>query len=170
MVLIPQQQQESFTSQNQRAAQFRNQQSFNQLQFSQQQFARQQQPQQKNLNQYGPPPAAVSPQYPYPAPADSPTEQPENNFDEVEEDTTETLDDNSTDQPAVAVSNANGQYYILTKDNTLQRVVYETAQTEDDRINNGFTAQLRYSLVEPIRDPIYAYNAQGQLIRVYNKK
>lgn len=45
-----------------------------------------------------------------------------------------------------------------------------TSQTEDDRRNNGFTAQLRYSPVEPIKDPVYGYNEQGQLVRIYKKK
>lgn len=36
-----------------------------------------------------------------------------------------------------------GQYYMLLRDNTLQRVVFMTSQTEEDRLNNGFSAQLR---------------------------
>lgn len=79
-------------------------------------------------------------------------------------------DNDPTDPTIIAAANANGQYYILSKDNTLQRVVYRTQQTKDDSINNGFTAHLRYSLVEPIRDPIYGYDDQGHLVRVYNKK
>lgn len=76
----------------------------------------------------------------------------------------------TTEPTVIAVANANGQYYILGKDNTLQRVVYRTSRTQDDNINNGFTAQLRYSPVEPIRDPIYGYDDQGHLVRLYNKK
>lgn len=81
-------------------------------------------------------------------------------------------EEKGNDEPVIAVANAgsSGQYYILGKDNTLQRVVYETTQTEDDIENNGFTAQLKYEPVEPIRDPIYAYDDNGKLIRVYNKK
>lgn len=82
-------------------------------------------------------------------------------------------DDNSGDEPVIAVANAastNGQYYILGKDKTLQRVIYTTTQTDEDIVNNGFTAQLRYAPVEPIRDPIYAYDTQGQLVRIYRKK
>lgn len=88
---------------------------------------------------------------------------------ETEEATTE---DPATEEPVIAIANAgtNGQYYILDKENTLQRVVYTTTQTEDDRRHDGFTAQLRYESVEPIRDPVYAYGAQGQLVRIYNKK
>lgn len=102
-------------------------------------------------NQYGPPPSVQSP-------PDS----------EVEAETEEA----TTDDPVIAIANAgtNGQYYILGRDDTLQRVAYTTTQTENDRLNDGFTAQLRYEPVEPIRDPVYSYNAQGQLVRIYNKK
>lgn len=119
----------------------------------------QQQPQQPPTNQYGPP----QPQYIPPA-----TEQ-NNGSGDAE---TEYDDEESEAGPSVAVANAvnNGQYYILGQDNTLQRVVYMTSQTEDDKQNNGFTAQLRYAAVEPIRDPIYAYDAAGQLVRIYNRK
>lgn len=109
-------------------------------------------------NQYGPPPSA---QFPPESEVDAETE--------TEEAATE---DTTTDDPVIAIANAgtNGQYYILGKDNTLQRVVYSTTQTEDDRTHDGFTAQLRYEPVEPIRDPVYAFDAQGQLVRIYNKK
>lgn len=80
----------------------------------------------------------------------------------------EQVDDEAVDA-SIAVANS-GQYYVLTPDNTLQKVTFFTRQSEDDRRTNGFSAQLRYEPVEPIRDPIYAYNEQGQLVRVYNKK
>lgn len=70
-------------------------------------------------------------------------------------------------EASIAVANA-GQYYVLAPDNTLQKVTFLTRQTEDDRRNNGFTAELRYAPVQPIRDPIYAYNEVGQLVKVYN--
>lgn len=110
-------------------------------------------------NQYGPPTPAV--QFPPEPEVETETETEE-----------ETTDDAPTEDPVIAIANAgnNGQYYILTKDNTLQRVVYTTGQTEDDLLHDGFTAQLRYEPVEPIRDPVYAYDSQGQLIRIYNKK
>lgn len=63
-----------------------------------------------------------------------------------------------------------GQYYILAPDNTLQRVMYGIIKTEDDIKNKGFTAELKYSPVEPIKDPVYGYNAMGQLIKLYKKK
>lgn len=105
--------------------------------------------------EYGPPP---------------PTTTPPPSVTDDGEDESET-DEDGNDQPVVAVANAaSGQYYILGRDNTLQRVAYVTTQTEDDKLHEGFTAQLRYAPVEPIRDPIYAYDAQGQLVRLYNKK
>lgn len=72
-------------------------------------------------------------------------------------------------EPSIAVANS-GSYYILSPDNTLQRVTFLTQQTEDDRRANGFSAQLRYAPVEPIREPVYAYNQQGQLVQVFNRK
>lgn len=143
-------------SQNQRNGQFRrvparfqaaNQ--FNQRQPAfRPQFGRieQEQPPQ----QYGPPPTTEA--------AAVPDVEDQPSDEEVED-----------QPPTIAVANA-GQYYILSPENTLQRVMFLTTQTEDDRKTNGYTAQLKYAPVEPIRDPVYAYNDQGQLVRVYNKK
>ena len=110
--------------------------------------------------QYGAPP----PTQQYGPPAEQPEEQ---NFGTNAEE----ADAEEVQGPSVAVANAvsNGQYYILGADNTLQRVIYMTSQTDDDKVSNGFTAQLKYAPVEPIRDPIYAYDAEGQLVRIYNK-
>ncbi|XP_062554415.1 uncharacterized protein LOC134219636 [Armigeres subalbatus] len=75
---------------------------------------------------------------------------------------------NDDGRTVVAIANSlSGQYYVLGPDSNLQRVMYATSQSEDDRRNMGFTAQLRYSQVEPIRGPVYAYNEQGQLVRIY---
>lgn len=76
----------------------------------------------------------------------------------------EEVEDDNLNGPAIAIANS-GQYYVLGQDNTLQKVSFNTQR---DTQTNGFTAQLRYAPVEPIRDPIYAYNAQGQLVKVYN--
>lgn len=148
--------QQSTQRQQQQRIQFQQQQ---QQQPQQQYGAPQPQKPQQPINHYGPP---ATPQQFNPAPEQP--QQPEQNFDADSE--TEDVEG-----PSVAVANSvnNGQYYILAEDNTLQRVVYMTSQTEDDRRNNGFTAQLQYAPVEPIRDPIYAYDAQGQLVRIYNK-
>ncbi|XP_052861099.1 uncharacterized protein LOC128268119 [Anopheles cruzii] len=83
------------------------------------------------------------------------------NEDEYEDDAGRTV---------VAIANGvSGQYYILSPDNTLQRVMYTASQTDDDRLVNGFSAQLKYSPVEPISDPVYGYDEQGQLVRIYKK-
>ncbi|XP_023167457.1 uncharacterized protein LOC111597128 [Drosophila hydei] len=55
-----------------------------------------------------------------------------------------------------------GRYYIVADDNKLQRVLYRTVQTAGDDL----TAQLRYSAVGKLQDPVYKYNSQGQLERV----
>lgn len=134
--------------------------------------AQQQQQHHVPANEYGPPSNPNVSQYPNsqsttPLPLSPPPvhetidEKPLADDDEQ---------DDSTDPTVIAVANANGQYYILSKENTLQRVVYRTEQTTDDNINDGFTAHLRYSLVEPIRDPIYGYDSMGHLVRIYNKK
>lgn len=135
--------------------------------------------QQQNVHsEYGPPSAPYPYPYPYspspPAASATPSFSPPSPaVHEVIEETPLANDDdeNETNDPnVIAVANASGQYYILGKDNTLQRVVYRTSQTEEDNINNGFTAHLRYTLVPPIQDPIYGYDDQGHLVRIYNKK
>lgn len=55
-----------------------------------------------------------------------------------------------------------GRYYVISPDNKLQRVIYRTAQ----RAGEDFTAQLKYSSVGELQDPVYKYNAQGQLQRL----
>lgn len=125
--------------------------------------------------QFGRQEAEVQPHQAYgpPQQEQAVTEVPD--YSEEEEDHTETEaedDAEEDDEPVIAVANAatNGQYYVLGQNNLLQKVVFMTSQTEDDRRNNGFTAQLRYSPVEPIKDPVYGYNEQGQLVRIYKKK
>lgn len=139
--------------------------------------------------EYGPPPSSPYP-YPYPlAPpsssASTPFAPPSPPVHEVIDETPllvnndDTDDGNESNDPnVIAIANASGQYnsgkdgqyYILGKDSTLQRVVYRTSQTEEDNINNGFTAHLRYTLVPPITDPIYGYDEEGHLVRLYNRK
>ncbi|XP_055298354.1 uncharacterized protein LOC129566444 [Sitodiplosis mosellana] len=126
---------------------------------------------------YGPPPSSYGPpttSYPYPpAVPSSPPSPPPPPVHEVVNETpfvNNDDDEDTTDPTVIAVANASGQYYILGKDNTLQRVAYETVRTDDDNKYGGFTARLRYSPVEPIRDPIYGYDDQGHLVRIYNKK
>lgn len=105
---------------------------------------------------YGAPPAPVETTI-------EPESEPvtEENLVETE---AEEVEDGNVDLPSIAIANS-GQYYVLGQDNTLQKVTFNTQR---DSQTNGFSAQLRYAPVEPIRDPIYAYNAQGQLVKVYN--
>lgn len=128
--------------------------------FQQQRFARvEDQPQ----DSYGAPPAPTTTVQP-----EAETEQATTTEQIRSETEAEEVEDESVDA-SIAVASS-GQYYVLAPDNTLQKVTFYTRQTEDDRRSNGFTAQLQYAPVQPIRDPIYAYNEQGQLVRVYNKK
>lgn len=140
-----------------------------------------QQPQQFPLNQYGPPITQYGPPQPQPPQQYPSTENNKPDADDdidsepvanVSNENNDDDDDNDNEGPSISVSNsgANGQYYILTPDNTLQKVIYMTSQTEDDIRTNGFTAQLRYEPVEPIRDPVYGYDAEGHLVKIYNKK
>lgn len=120
--------------------------------------------------EYGAPPANS---YPYPASISPPSPPVHEVVDETPLIVNDDVDDeenDTTDPTVIAVANASGRYYILGKDNTLQRVVYQTTRTEDDNIHNGFTAHLHYSPVEPIRDPVYGYDEEGHLVRIYNKK
>ncbi|CRK89397.1 CLUMA_CG003148, isoform B [Clunio marinus] len=111
-----------------------------------------------------------------------PQEPQEEEDDEDEDENDEILDDGDDEEGTViAISNAQananyvdekqqgqvGQYYILLPDNSLQKVRFATQQTEEDRQINGFSAQLRYSPVEAIRDPVYGYDEQGKLVRLY---
>ncbi|XP_054739836.1 uncharacterized protein LOC129245596 [Anastrepha obliqua] len=63
-----------------------------------------------------------------------------------------------------------GQYYVLGPDNRLQLVRFTTTQSEAEaRGNGGFTAQLRYTPVGEINDPVFKYNSRGQVVRVFKK-
>uniref|UniRef100_A0A1Y9J099 DUF4794 domain-containing protein n=1 Tax=Anopheles quadriannulatus TaxID=34691 RepID=A0A1Y9J099_ANOQN len=122
------------------------------------------QPQAVPAETYGPPEQEEEQQQPEEQPAT--TEQPQVPQDESDDD----YDEDDAGRTVVAVSNAfSGQYYILAPDNTLQRVIYSTMVTDEDRQVNGFSAQLKYSPVDPIRDPVYTYDEQGQLVRIYKK-
>lgn len=66
---------------------------------------------------------------------------------------------------AISTAVANGQYYLLQPDGRLQRVTYKTTPNANDK-GTGFTANLVYENVEPIRDPIYTYNENLPLVRI----
>lgn len=106
-----------------------------------------------------------------------------NNSKEVEEeiDEEQSNEQDTEDKSVIALANANnqgnilqsskngeaGQYYILLPDNSLQKVKYSTIQTEEDRQNNGFSAQLKYYPVEAIKDPVFGHDSQGKLTRLF---
>ncbi|XP_039228275.1 uncharacterized protein LOC6530823 [Drosophila yakuba] len=56
-----------------------------------------------------------------------------------------------------------GRYFVISQDNKLQRVTFSSQQNENA---DDFTAQLTYSTVGQLKDPVYRYNSQGQLERV----
>ncbi|XP_016975499.1 uncharacterized protein LOC108041942 [Drosophila rhopaloa] len=56
-----------------------------------------------------------------------------------------------------------GRYFVISQDNKLQRVTFSSQQNDNDE---DFTAQLSYSTVGQLKDPVYRYNNQGQLERV----
>ncbi|XP_055837575.1 uncharacterized protein LOC129905971 [Episyrphus balteatus] len=62
-----------------------------------------------------------------------------------------------------------GEYFVLTPERTLQKVSYKTSQTEEEARTNAFTAELKYTPVEKVEGPLYKYNEQGQLVRIYKK-
>lgn len=64
---------------------------------------------------------------------------------------------------------AKGQYFVLNPDNTIQQVSYTTTQDESEAKSQDFTAQLKYTKVGELTDPLYKYNELGQLVRVVKK-
>ncbi|KMY95240.1 uncharacterized protein LOC6735364 [Drosophila simulans] len=56
-----------------------------------------------------------------------------------------------------------GRYFVISQDNKLQRVTFSSQQNENAE---DFMAQLTYSTVGQLKDPVYRYNSQGQLERV----
>ncbi|XP_050092949.1 uncharacterized protein LOC126575974 [Anopheles aquasalis] len=135
--------------------------------FFQQQVAAQ--PQQVPAETYGPPEQEEEQPQQQPEQQETPatTVQPLDNDDDA---AAEDEYEDDTGRTVVAIANGfSGQYYILSPDNTLQRVMYSASQTDEDRLVNGFSAQLKYAPVEPIRGPVYTYNEQGQLVRIYKK-
>lgn len=111
----------------------------------------------------------LTPEKAYGAPEESRYIAPENYKDQPENTYTssENLKEESDNEEEVV---SKGQYYILTDDNTLQKVSFETKQSDKDVQDNTFTAELKYQPVEPIADPVYAYNKKGQLVRILRKK
>lgn len=72
----------------------------------------------------------------------------ENSSQNDKEKLTEGVDDSFTQQ---------GVYYIYHPSGLLQRIAYST---KNDVENMGYTAQLKYQDVQPIKDPIYTYDPE----------
>ncbi|XP_030375617.1 uncharacterized protein LOC115624909 [Scaptodrosophila lebanonensis] len=84
-----------------------------------------------------------------------------------DDDTSKEISDTDRLRPAGQyVDFKEGRYYIVSPDNKLQRVVYRTVQNADEPTGDGFTAQLKYSTIGELQDPIYKYNKEEQLVRV----
>ncbi|XP_055919476.1 uncharacterized protein LOC129951380 [Eupeodes corollae] len=76
---------------------------------------------------------------------------------------------NEGSEQIVEGSVTKGEYFVLTPEKTLQKVSYKTSQTEEEARTNAFTAELKYTPVDKIEGPLYKYNDQGQLVRIYKK-
>ncbi|CAG9809981.1 unnamed protein product [Chironomus riparius] len=159
-------------------------------QLHEQKFGQQRNPkndaQQLPPQEYGPPKAEqpVTTEFPQRNEPEQPQNFPNKNIynnKNDDDESSEESSDESDEQPVIAVANAQayakqisatqqgqvGQYYILLPDSSLQKVRYATGQNEEDRQINGFSAQLRYSPVEPIKDPVFGYDEQGKLVRLF---
>lgn len=143
-------------------------------------FQRQQAPPPQGA--YGPP--APAPSYGPPAPSYGPPPAPsygpppasstETTFTTTEESTTLNPEAEQVPSRILNKSNRNnkqqkdnaiveqGTYYLYHPDGRLQRVVYTTKADVQDM---GFSAQLKYQNVDPIKDPIYTYDPQTLLLR-----
>ncbi|XP_017072579.1 uncharacterized protein LOC108108872 [Drosophila eugracilis] len=99
-------------------------------------------PNSRPANQYGPP----DPQFKIIYPDD---EEPVIQKDSVD-----------SQQPKIR----EGRYFVISQDNKLQRVTFSSQQNGDN--NDDFTAQLTYSTVGQLKDPVYRYNNQGHLERI----
>ncbi|KAL9922694.1 uncharacterized protein ACN427_003131 [Glossina fuscipes fuscipes] len=81
------------------------------------------------------------------------------------------LQDSNNNNNNVNVGQAitKGQYFVLNPDNTIQQVSYTTTQDENEAKSQDFTAQLKYTKVGELNDPLYKYSELGQLVRVVKK-
>lgn len=140
--------------------------------------------------QYGAPPQTYGP----PAPEYGPPAQeygpPAQEYGPPEEPTTTDYPSITTAIPSVNTTNATvdstnttqthtekleafngelsrGQYYIYHPTGLLQKVTY---QTNDDSRNMAFSAQLKYTNVDPVRGPIYTYDPNTYVFSRINRK
>lgn len=64
---------------------------------------------------------------------------------------------------------AQGQYFVVNPDHSIQKVKFTTKKSDDETKQNDFTAELKYTKVGEINDPLYKYTAEGQLVRIVKK-
>lgn len=64
---------------------------------------------------------------------------------------------------------AQGQYFVVNPDHSIQKVNFTTKKSDDITKQNDFTAELKYTKVGEINDPLYKYTAEGQLVRIVKK-
>lgn len=107
---------------------------------------------------YGPPPASYGPPPEY-----GPPDVPTTTEAESENVTTEVPDaEGNTESSRLTkarkterLQEEKGVYYIYHPNGFLQKVIYST---KNDLQNMAYTAQIRYTDVEPIRDPVFTYD------------
>lgn len=145
---------------------FEPQQTYPDNQFPDQQQQQQHQP----ALQYGAP-VNVDPRN---APSDEDQQQPLDSTDELQKQF-------ALDALNAAVENYNrlqennadkisqGQYFVVNPDNSIQKVQFTTKQNQQEENQNNFTAELKYTKVGQLQDPLYKYNADGQLVRIVKK-
>lgn len=88
----------------------------------------------------------------------TPTEQPFANDNATEAESEQINENNNKEKLTEGVDDSftqQGVYYIYHPSGLLQRIAYST---KSDVENMGYTAQLKYQDVEPIKDPIYTYD------------
>uniref|UniRef100_A0A1I8P8T8 DUF4794 domain-containing protein n=1 Tax=Stomoxys calcitrans TaxID=35570 RepID=A0A1I8P8T8_STOCA len=123
--------------------------------------------QQQPAAQYGAP-INVDPRYA------APQEQQQDNIDELQKqyaldalkaavDNYNRLQENTSDRIT------QGQYFVVNPDQTIQKVQFTTKQSDQEAETNDFTAELKYTKVGELKDPLYKYNAEGQLVRIVKK-
>lgn len=64
---------------------------------------------------------------------------------------------------------AQGQYFVVNPDHSIQKVKFTTKKSKDETRPTDFTAELNYTKVGEINDPLYKYTAEGQLVRIVKK-
>ena len=64
---------------------------------------------------------------------------------------------------------AQGQYFVVNPDHSIQKVKFTTKKSKDESRPTDFSAELNYTKVGEINDPLYKYTSEGQLVRIVKK-